>query len=450
MLVPTVDTNILSVAFRDRSLCARSGTCVGICPTGAIQIGDDQYPILDPEKCTSCGKCGRACPGGEVSYQKLTQSTFGDIPAADSFDGHVEKTFLAYAEDPTMRTGGAGGGVVTALLHDLLKHGDVDGCIVTRMRAAKPWLGEPFIARNETDLLLSQGSRYSVIPLNAIFREIRSSVGRYAIAALPCQVHGYRKAIEEDPVLRERIVVVIGLFCGGALETYVVEELLQTKGIGLGDIQDFQFRGGSWPGKMRAVMHNSEIRNLHHSNYKDGAYNYFTGMYLPKRCQTCIDGSCEFSDLSVSDVWTRTGSGDYKFTAHSRVLCRTALGIAVTTRAAQRGTLNIRDVTGDTDYQTHRLRTRRKGLNAPLRVARWARNGIQVPLYDRPTPEATVKEQWTEYLVSSCLWVSQFHAIRYPLIKFLTSDYAKSLIRLRMWRKKRKYQHSAISGLHPN
>jgi coenzyme F420 hydrogenase subunit beta len=229
-----------------------------------------------------------------------------------------------------------------------------------------------------------------------------------------------------------------------------VDELLQTKGIRLGDIQDFQFRGGSWPGKMRAVMHDREIRNLHHSNYKDGAYNYFIGMYMAKRCQTCIDGSCEFSDLSISDVWTRDRNGDYKFTAHSRVLCRTALGVAVTTRAAQRGTLNIHDVTGDSDHQTHRMQTRRKGLNAPLRVARWARNGVPVPLYDRPTPEATVKERWTEYAVSSCLWASQFHAIRYPLIKFLTSRYAKPLIQLRMWRKKRKYQRSAIGRLPPN
>jgi len=449
VLAPTVDTNILSVAFRDRSLCTRGGTCVGICPTGAIQIGDDQYPVLDSEKCTSCGKCGRACPGGEVNYHELTQSTFGDIPPANDFDGHVEKSFTAYAENPTMRSGGAGGGVVTALLHDMLKHGDVDGCIVTRMRADKPWLGEPFIARNTTDLLLSQGSRYSVIPLNAIFREIRSSVGRFAIAALPCQVHGYRKAIEEDSVLRERIVVVIGLFCGGALEPYVVEELLQTKGIRLGDIQDFQFRGGSWPGKMRAVMRNNEIRDLHHSNYKDGAYNYFTGMYMAKRCQTCIDGSCEFSDLSISDVWTRDSNGDYKFTAHSRVLCRTALGISVATRAAERGTLKIREVTGDTDHQTHRFQTRRKGLNAPLRVARWARSGIPVPLYDRPTPEATVKERCTEYAVSSCLRATQFHSIRYPLMRFLTSQYAKPLIQLRMWRKKRKYRRNAIRRLRP-
>ncbi len=441
-----VNPAVLAIAFREKSLCARSGTCVGICPEGAISLNDDDYyPVLDADKCTSCGLCGEVCPGGRVEYKKLNQLTFGDAHDPQSFDGRVARTFITYASDVPTRKNGAGGGVVTALLCDMLAHHDVDGCIVTRMRRDKPWLGEPFIARKAEDLRTSQGSRYTVIPFNTVFREIREAPGRYAIAALPCQVHGFRQAIEKDQLIKDRVAAVVGLFCGGALEPYVVPELLQTKGIKRDEIQDFQFRGGEWPGKMRAVMRDGSIRDLHYSNYKDGAYNYFTGIYMPTRCQLCMDGSCEFADVSVSDTWTRDADGNYKFASHSRIFARTRRGIDIVEKAIQRGTLIGQDVSGDKSYITHQLQTKRKGLNAPLRVARWQRKGIPVPHYDRLIPHASVKEHLTERAVSTLLWVGQNKAFRYPVIKFLTSGLARPLIDLRMLLKKRKYRKSAQS-----
>ncbi len=435
-----VDPEKLSVAFREPSLCARSGTCVGVCPTGALTIGEDYYPRIDENRCTECGLCRKVCPGEDVSFERLNRLSFGDDDLAEGFDGRVEEVHVGYAANDDMRHGGAGGGVVTALLHDLLRHGDVDGCIVTRMNPDKPWLGEPFIARSEEDLRHSQGSRYTVIPFNAILRTVLASNERFALAALPCHLHGLRFALQEVPELRQRLPWIVGLFCGGALETFVVPELLETKGIGREEIRDFQFRGGDWPGKMRAIMKDGAIRDLHYSNYKDGAYNYFIGLYLPNRCQTCIDGSGLFSDISISDAWTRDRDGSYKFAYHSRILVRNARGKALLEQALARGTLKGQNLGNDKAYQTHRQQTTRKGLNAPLRLARRQRAGIPVPRYGVPTPAASVRERFTERVVSSLLWMGRHRAIRYPLIRFLTSRSALPLIRLRLWLKQRKYR----------
>ena len=163
--------------------------------------------------------------------------------------------------------------------------------------------------------------------------------GRYAYVALPCQVHGFRMLAREDPVLRSKIHSVIGLFCGGSLEPNMVTELLEARGISLDDISDFQFRGGDWPGSMRAIMKDGDVRNLHYSNYKDGAYNYFTSLYMPQRCQTCLDGSGQFSDISISDAWTRDEEGQYRFKAHSRLLARTDIGVDIMVNAIERGTI---------------------------------------------------------------------------------------------------------------
>lgn len=437
-----VDPEKLSVAFREPELCARSGTCIGICPHDALSIGPDHYPRIDEDKCTECGLCRKVCPGEDVSFTRLNELSFGDSQVDEGFDGRVRETHVGYASSEAMRSGGAGGGVVTALLFDLLKHGDVDGCIVTRMRPDKPWLGESFIARTEEDLLASQGSRYSIIPFNAILREVRNSRERFAAAVLPCHLHGLRFAFAEVPELRERLPYIVGLFCGGALETYVVPELLQTKGIAPEEISDFQFRGGDWPGKMRAIMADDTVRDLHYSNYKDGAYNYFVGLYMPGRCQTCIDGSGLFSDISVSDAWTRDAEGKYKFPRQSRILVRNESGKTLVERAVERGTLVATNLGADKSYQTHRHQTRRKGINAPLRLARQARSGKPVPHYNVATPATTWYERMTERGVSALLWLGQYRWIRYPLVRFLTSRGALPLIWIRVWLKKHKYRRS--------
>ena len=239
-----IDSKILSILFTNKDLCTRCGTCIGVCPTLAFSFDRDLFPKLDNNKCVECRLCAQTCPGGRINFKELTEITFEHRENSNSFDGHFRKTYVGYARDNHLRKGGAGGGIITAILWDLLKHGDADGCIVTRMNPQIPWIGEPFIARTYEDLLASQGSKYMVIPTNSVFSTIRKLPGKFAYAALPCQVHGFRIAAEKDIKLKEKIHTVIGLFCGGSLEPFIVKELLEMKGLATKDIKEFQFRGG--------------------------------------------------------------------------------------------------------------------------------------------------------------------------------------------------------------
>jgi electron transport complex protein RnfB len=42
--------------------CLGYGTCVRVCPFGALSMGVDGLPKVDILKCTGCGKCAAACP----------------------------------------------------------------------------------------------------------------------------------------------------------------------------------------------------------------------------------------------------------------------------------------------------------------------------------------------------------------------------------------------------
>jgi len=442
----TLDAPFLSVAFTAKELCTRCGSCSGVCPTGAISIGENFYPEIDLEKCVACGLCGDVCPGGEVKYGDLAEQVFGERFVDKGFDGWVENTYVGYCTDETIRKGGAGGGVVTGLLWHLLKTGQVDGCLVTRMNHEKPWLGEPFIATTYEELCESQGSRYSIIPINALWATLRERPGKFAAAILPCQTHAFRKLQKQDQELASRITMVIGLFCGGSLEPDLTTEMLRVRGLKRSDITNFKFRGGDWPGQMQAVLKDGRVKPLHYSNYKDGAYNYFTSLYMPERCQTCMDGSNEFSDVSVSDAWTRDEQGEYKFKEHSRLLIRTPAGAALVHSATEADDLIIHDVTKDPSYKTHRMQTRRKGSLAPIRVDRWKKAGRKVPDCDRLIPDdVTTKERITERLSSAMLRAGKFKPFRIVVMGFLTSKLAIPLINIRIYLKKRKYKRRSAA-----
>lgn len=440
MSAKRIDPKYLSIAFSNRDLCARSGTCVGACPENAISVGEDFFPVLDPDKCTECGLCAKVCPGGEVKFTELTEATFGHRNDEVGFDGHVDVTYVGYAADERIRQGGAGGGVVTALLWDLLKRGVVDGCIATRMDPKKPWHGEVFIARSYEDLLTTQQSKYIVIPVNAILAEIRNRDEKYAIAALPCQIHGLRTLQKlRDPVV-EKIHVIVGLFCASAMQPNIALEMMEMRGVDPKDVKDFGFRDGDWPGQIRATLHDGRKIAMHQSNFKDGAINYMTYLYSPFRCQTCIDGSAEFSDVSVSDAWTRDSYGNYLFSSQSKLLARTQLGVTTMREAIAAGTLVARDVSSDRAYKTHKLHTVKKGRNAPLRVARLERKGLPAPKYDRAPPKPTRKEQVAELAESFVMWLGRRRSTRYPLYRFLTSRYGWPFILIRQRIKKLKYR----------
>lgn len=42
--------------------CLGGGHCVTVCPFGAIKMGQNHLPIIDPGKCTACGICVKECP----------------------------------------------------------------------------------------------------------------------------------------------------------------------------------------------------------------------------------------------------------------------------------------------------------------------------------------------------------------------------------------------------
>lgn len=54
--------------------CLGLGTCVAACAFDAIEIIDGRIARIDPEKCTSCGKCLEVCPKDVIQWVPYKQS----------------------------------------------------------------------------------------------------------------------------------------------------------------------------------------------------------------------------------------------------------------------------------------------------------------------------------------------------------------------------------------
>ena len=54
--------------------CLGLGTCVKGCPFNAMIMSEDGLPIIDPDKCTGCGKCETICPKKVIAMMPIGAS----------------------------------------------------------------------------------------------------------------------------------------------------------------------------------------------------------------------------------------------------------------------------------------------------------------------------------------------------------------------------------------
>ena len=75
---------ILPDTFRGKPTvngCIKCGTCIKVCPSGAIKIEDDEFKI-NLNKCIICGNCEYYCPKQAIkmsSEYKLASSNHEDL-----------------------------------------------------------------------------------------------------------------------------------------------------------------------------------------------------------------------------------------------------------------------------------------------------------------------------------------------------------------------------------
>ena len=282
-------------------VCCGCGACAVICPRGAVRIAEGEHfnrAHVDAELCVECGRCLGVCPAAGVIAGE-------EGCAARHTEGFPEHLLLSAADDEVRRDG-ASGGLITALLADLLDKGMIDGAVVVRQEEGRPLHCRPTLAQRAEDILAARGSRYQPASACLGLREVAEREGRYAFVGKGCEITALRKLQAAEPLFEERIVLAVGLFCAATPARSSTRGFLDSVGVDLAGVSSIDYRGQGWPG-MFSVMNGTRV--IYGCAYRQ-AWDFLAGGPRSLACLLCDDGMARASDISAGDPWGLPGGSE--------------------------------------------------------------------------------------------------------------------------------------------
>lgn len=257
--------------------------------------------ILDRRAVTGRGAEFFVCPGRGVPIVEWSQELFNHKGYVCPKLGAYSLAVAARSLDSEVMGRASSGGVMTDIAGYLMERGLVDGVTSVRFQYDVPGQGprtQPYISRTRADLLAAQGSKYCPTSTNLLVRDCREAGGRYLFLGTPCQVAAIRQACRVDPVLREVFPYTMANFCGGYRDFRYLDGILRYSGVAPSEVVSFRFRGGGWPGSMRAETVDGRVVGKSYPNFTSDAV-----VNKQRRCTLCVDGTGLLADFACGDAW---------------------------------------------------------------------------------------------------------------------------------------------------
>ncbi|KAF5413618.1 MAG: F(420)H(2) dehydrogenase subunit F [Candidatus Methanophagaceae archaeon] len=267
--------NLKSVVI-DTEICSRCLTCAAVCPGGITVVGDKvDFPDYET-KCLDCGACVRVCP--RFVYEPLS----GMGPST------------AFIAGRSKRFAGQDGAMVTELIVSAMEMGIIDRGLFAGRN--ENWETEMFHVRDPEQLAITtlSGTKYTfadVLPeLKKAVKFTKNGVG---VVGTPCIVSGVRKLQQEYPIFREKVKLVVGLFCTENFHYSAISQYLRDKGVDFSKLVKTDITMG----KFIATMTDNEVK------FKVKALEEI----LPSGCNVCCDFTAVEADVSVGSVGSVPG-----------------------------------------------------------------------------------------------------------------------------------------------
>lgn len=391
-IVPNTAVSLSRVV--SNGYCIGCGGCAAMSDGISMKMGPiGQYiPHIDPAA-TLSQKALLTCPFTDDGPNEdvLGKTLFGETGKHDVRFGWYEDLYAGHVAEGRFRERGASGGVISWIATHLLESGLVDA--VVHVKSTSPTdtgvLFQYTISRTSTEIGKRAKSRYYPIELSQVMDEVRSKEGRYVFIGLPCFVKTARRMIEQDPVLKERIVYTIGLVCGHLKSENFANYLAWAKGIAPGDLEEIDFRI-KLP-ERRASDYGVYVRSA--TSESTTPIRQFLGgdwgvnFFRHSACDFCDDVFAETADVAVGDAWLPNYSQDSL--GGSVVLIRSKKIANLISQGCIEGRLAFDEITADQVAQSQAggLRDRRQGL--AYRLFLLQRRGIWVPK-KRVTPDSNL------------------------------------------------------------
>jgi coenzyme F420 hydrogenase subunit beta len=287
--------------------CTGCGTCAGICPAECLTMTLESDGVYRPDKvedlaCIDCGKCACVCPGVDWDLPEKNRVIYPGTIMKETL-GRFIACYAGFAANETIRVNSSSGGIVTAILVDLLEKNTIDGAIVVGAGLIHPLRPEMYIARAKEEILRASKSKYAPVHLENAIKSLRTHPEeQYALVGLPCHIQGIRKAQGAGLIKAEQIVVTLGLLCGHGASINLTKFIMKKYHVQEAKVTRMDYRAGGWP-SFGYLFETADTKTFVPSRGSILGTAWIHNFFTPKRCLVCADLTAESADLSFGDAW---------------------------------------------------------------------------------------------------------------------------------------------------
>ncbi len=364
----------------ENNLCLGCGLCADACPTQSIsmQVVNGEYrPRINQETCNNkkgCHRCESVCAGLGIEINRIGKQNANEVSHYHPLVGWYQKAYSGYACDNDVRWHAASGGGVSAFVAFLLDKGFVSAAVVAENDVSQPFLNKVRLVHNSRDLWKARSSKYCPVTYEGIVKQIKKDEKSVVVIGLPCAIHGFRKFIENDQVLKGKIFGLLGLYCSGRRSFNHTEYVLKQNKIDVTTLSYFQYRDEGCLGSLVAQDSSKQVKIPYQL-----FYHPLRSIFIPNRCQFCVDHYSELADVSFGDIHYGKYKED-KIGVNSLVVRNEKFDILLKA-AEEEGYIKLEALNEDELIKCQQAATKKKGrVGGVLRFAKTL--GLKIPDYD--------------------------------------------------------------------
>ncbi|AGB39875.1 Coenzyme F420 hydrogenase/dehydrogenase, beta subunit C-terminal domain [Natronococcus occultus] len=285
----------LDEAVIEADRCVQCASCVAACPSDSIGIDEEERRPTLVRMCTGCSRCWDFCPRSGLRYERV----LGLLE-----DERALETPETYAASATGEAAAVGqdGGVVTALLAELIERDELDGAVVARESKDEPLRGVPFLATSREELLAAAGSSYNqTMGLGELddllaASELDPETAELALVGTPCMIQGATALDRYDHAPADPISLTVALLCTRSFEYDRLRSSLEGYDLDPNEIERLDISEGV----LSAFDADGE-------SVLEADVDAFDAAGL-RGCDECADFVGAAADLSVGNVGTDPGT----------------------------------------------------------------------------------------------------------------------------------------------
>lgn len=281
-----------NIAILKENECTGCGSCLNVCPVGAISMLENSegflYPQIDEEKCTNCGLCKNICPAINPNYKN-----------------NKSPECYAYMASDEERLKSSSGGAFPVLAHWFINNGGyVAGAVWT-----DDYQVEHIVSNNIEDIERMRNSKYLQSDTKNCYKEIKQLLEdnkKVLFTGTPCQVAGLKSFLQKD----YRKLYCVDIICHGvpspkAFRKYIGEFLKTNDEKWVNT--NFRDKINGWNPALTTTTTTTTTC--------PAAQDVFMQSFLKNLCLRKSCANCKFQtiprqgDITIGDFW---GIGNYR------------------------------------------------------------------------------------------------------------------------------------------